>query len=78
MFTDPWTVCALVYVSGVVAGTIQGDAQPLARIGLALAWPLGPLAFVVTVGILLAASVIAFPAFGGALIAAGILFWIFL
>jgi hypothetical protein len=46
------------------------DARPAARVGLALLWPLGPLAFVVTVTILLAASLIAYPAFGvGVLIA---------
>ena len=75
MFPDPWTVVALVYVSGVVLGTILGDAQPLARIGLALVWPLGPAAFVITVGTLLGASVIAFPAFGGAVLGVGVLLW---
>jgi hypothetical protein len=75
VFPDPWTVVALVYVSGVALGTILADAQPLGRIGLALVWPLGPAAFVVTVGMLLAASLIAFPAFGGAALAAAVLLW---
>ena len=52
------------------------DARPPARVGLALLWPLGPLAFVVTVTILLAASLIAYPAFGAAvLIGAGLAWW---
>lgn len=60
---------AAVYLAGVVAGLLLSDARPLARIGLALLWPLGPLAFVLTVGILLAASVIAFPAVAAAVLA---------
>jgi len=53
------------------------DARPGSRLGLALLWPLGPLAFVVTITILLAASLIAYPAFGAAvLIGAGFAWWI--
>jgi hypothetical protein len=52
------------------------DARPAARLGLALLWPLGPLAFVVTITILLAASLIAYPAFGAAvLIGVGFAWW---
>ena len=50
----------VVYGIGVVLGLIVTDAKPAARVGLALAWPLGPLAFVVTVAMLLAATPIAF------------------
>jgi hypothetical protein len=46
----------LIYAAGVVAGLIFTDARPLARAGLALAWPVGPLAFAVVIaGLLLAA-----------------------
>ena len=39
-------------------------------------WPIGPLAFAVTVSILLLASVIAFPVFGAAVVAAaGVAWW---
>jgi hypothetical protein len=52
------------------------DARPAARLGLALLWPLGPLAFVLTITILLAASLIAYPAIGvGVLLAAGVVWW---
>jgi len=52
------------------------DARPGSRLGLALLWPLGPLAFVVTITILLAAALIAYTAFGAAvLIAAGVAWW---
>ena len=68
----------VVYVAGVVWGLIAIDARPAARVGLALVWPIGPLAFVVVVTILLAASLIAYPAFGAAvLLAAGAVWWAF-
>ena len=72
----PWALCLVVYVSGVVWGLVAIDARPAARVGLALVWPIGPLAFVVVVTIQLAASLIAYPAFGAAvLIAGGVAWW---
>ena len=50
----------VVYGVGVLLGVILGDARPAARLGLALAWPLGPLAFIITVAMLLAATPVAF------------------
>jgi hypothetical protein len=50
-----------IYLAGVLTGLVTIDARPASRLGLALLWPLGPAAFVVTVAVLLAASVIAFP-----------------
>ena len=63
-------VVILIYAVGVIAGLIFTDARPLARTGLALAWPIGPLAFVVVVGGLLIAALYIFPLFG-AVVAAG-------
>lgn len=51
----------VLYVAGVVWGQLMSDAKPLERVVLSLLWPLGPLAFLVTVTILLAASVMAYP-----------------
>ncbi|MGH9254888.1 MAG: hypothetical protein ACRD3C_10005 [Vicinamibacterales bacterium] len=51
----------VVYVVGVGWGLVMSDARPVERVALALLWPLGPLAFVVTVAVLLVASVIAYP-----------------
>ena len=66
-----------VYVVGVAWGLLRTDARPPARLALALLWPLGPLAFVVTLTILLAASLIAFPRFGaGVLAVAAIAWWV--
>lgn len=61
----------LIYVLGVAAGLVFTDARPPARIALALAWPLGPLAFVTVVTGLLVAALYIFPLFG-AVVAAGI------
>jgi hypothetical protein len=52
---------AVVYVAGIVWCVLISDARPAERLTLALLWPLGPLALVVTVMILIVASVIAYP-----------------
>ena len=72
------TWSAAVYVAGVVLGLIKIDATPLPRLGLALLWPLGPVAFIATIAILLMASLVAFPIVGAAvLLAMAIAWWIF-
>ena len=65
-----WTTVEIVYVVGVLVGLLATDGGLAARIGLALAWPLGPLAFLGTVAGLLVVAAIAFPFFGVALAAA--------
>lgn len=52
----------MVYVAGVLWALLKSDARPAERVAISLLWPLGPLAFLVTVAILLVASVIAYPA----------------
>jgi hypothetical protein len=52
--------CA-IYVAGVVVGLILVDAKTLGKLGLALLWPLGPLAFVVTLAALSVTALIAYP-----------------
>jgi hypothetical protein len=65
-----------IYVVGVVWGLIVIDARPMTKIALAVLWPLGPIAFAVTITVLIAASLIAFPALGVAVvIAAAIAAW---
>lgn len=74
-----WVLAAVVYVAGVAGGLLVSDARPLERLALALLWPLGPIAFVVTVTILLAASLIVFPMFGlGVPLVAVVIWWVFL
>ena len=59
----------VVYVAGVLIALWRTDASAVTRVLLALLWPIGPLAFVIVVAILVGASVIAFPAFGAVLAA---------
>ena len=61
---------AEIYVVGVLVGLIATQGGIATRLGLALLWPLGPLAFVVTVAGLLVVAAIAFPLFGVMLAAA--------
>lgn len=71
-----WELGALIYVAGVACGLLMSDARPLERFVLAVLWPLGPIAFVVTITILLGASAIAYPMVGvPILIALGIAAW---
>jgi hypothetical protein len=51
------------------------DARPMPKIALAMLWPLGPIAFAVTITILLAASLIAFPLWGAAVLIVVALVW---
>ena len=69
------TLVGIVYVVGVIVGLVCGDAHPPARIALAVMWPLGLLAFAITVCMLVAASLIAFPLFGAAFVAALVILW---
>jgi hypothetical protein len=59
-----------IYAAGALVAIWRTDAAWPTRLALAAFWPLGPLAFVVTVIILLAASLIAFPVTAGAVAAA--------
>ena len=63
-----WIVGA--YLAGVVIGLIATQGSAATRVGLALVWPLGPLAFVVTSAGLLVIAGVAFPIVGAILAAA--------
>ena len=56
---------------GVIVGLFTIDAKRFARLGLALVWPFGPLAFVVTIANHLLSLPIAFP-ITGSIVLAGI------
>jgi len=64
-------VIAEIYVVGVLVGLFATQGGVATRLGLALLWPLGPLAFIITVAGLLVVAAIAFPIFG-VIVAAGI------
>jgi hypothetical protein len=69
---DPAWLLTVAYAAGVVVGLLRTDAPPGARAALALLWPIGPLAFAVTVTVLLGAAVVAFPWIGAVAAAAAI------
>ena len=60
-----------VYLAGVILGLLTTQGGPGTRLLLAILWPLGPLAFLITVGGLLIVAAIAFPLFG-VMLAAGV------
>ena len=60
-----------IYLTGALIALWRTDARWPTRVALALLWPLGPLAFLITVAILVAASLIAFPLIAGGMAAIG-------
>jgi hypothetical protein len=64
-----------LYVAGAMFAIWRTDAHWPTRLVVAVLWPLGPAAFVVTVLILLAASLIAFPVVGAVVAGALVLAW---
>jgi hypothetical protein len=52
---------AVIYFIGVVIGLTVMREPWTARVGTALAWPLGPAAFIVVVAVLLVASLVVWP-----------------
>jgi hypothetical protein len=54
----------LLYLAGVLVGLWRVDATPAARVGVALAWPLGLLAAAVTIPSMIVAGLMLFPRVG--------------
>ena len=69
---------AAIYMAGVLIGLLATQGGVATRLALALLWPLGPLAFFITVAGLLVVAAIAFPVFGFILAAAVASAWWFL
>ena len=65
-----------IYVAGAVAAMWRTDASWPNRIVVALLWPIGPLAFLVTITLLLAASLVAFPLVGAIVAASAAAWWL--
>jgi hypothetical protein len=55
---------AEIYLLGVIVGLVATQGGVATRLVMALLWPLGPLAFVITASGLLVVAAIAFPMFG--------------
>ena len=67
---------AAVYIIGILVGlAVMRDRWP-ARLATALVWPLGPIAFVLVISLLLVVSAILWPVLIlGAAAVAGLIFW---
>jgi hypothetical protein len=50
----------IAYGAGALIALWRSDARPFERIALAVLWPIGPLAFIATVALLVATSPLAF------------------
>lgn len=73
-----WDLGFGLYIAGALCAVLLTDARPVERLALALLWPLGPLAWGVTVALLLMALPVAFPKVGIPLwLAAGGLWWLY-
>ena len=68
-------VALLIYVAGVVTALLFTDARPLARVGLAVAWPIGPAAFAGVIALLLVAALVIFPLFGATVAGVALTAW---
>lgn len=67
-----------MYLAGVLVGVLATQGGVATRLTLGVLWPLGPLAFVITVAGLLVVAAIAFPVFGVILAGAIASAWWFL
>jgi hypothetical protein len=65
----------LVYVAGVAVGLWRVDGSPASRLTVALLWPLGAIAAVVTITALILAAMLLFPWVGIASVLLAILIW---
>ena len=67
-----------VYAVGALVALARSDAGWGTRLLLALLWPVGPAAFVVTVAMLVAVGMVAFPIFGAVVVAlaGGAWYWL--
>jgi hypothetical protein len=68
----------LLYLAGIAVALLLTDGSARVRLALALLWPIGPAAFIGTVALLLAASVIAFPMVWAIVAALGAAAWLVL
>ena len=65
---DVTTVALVLYALGVGLGIVLTDASWPVRIGLAVLWPVGPVAFVAVVVALISIVAVTRPLIGGAMI----------
>ena len=60
---DEMKFALTVYAAGIIVGLVRTDGRWPTRIGLSVLWPLGPLAFIVTVATLVIVAAVALAMF---------------
>ncbi|MFN8061951.1 MAG: hypothetical protein U0Q12_22525 [Vicinamibacterales bacterium] len=66
----------VVYIAGALVGLVRTESvSPLERVALAILWPVGPLAFVLTVALMVAVACVAWPWLGVAAALGGATAW---
>jgi hypothetical protein len=70
-----FTTALIVYVVGVVVGLLRVDASPVTRFVVAVLWPVGALAGVITVSGLVLMAMVLFPVLGGAVVVIATAMW---
>ena len=65
-----------LYLVGVAIGLLCIDGSATTKVGMALVWPLGLVAFALTITLLVGVAAIVFPMFGVGLGAAVIATWL--
>ena len=65
----------VVYAAGVAVGLWRIDGSPVARLTIALLWPLGVVAAIVTITALVLAAMVLFPLVGVAGVLTVALIW---
>jgi hypothetical protein len=65
----------VVYAAGVAVGLWRIDGSPVARLTIALLWPLGVVAAIVTIAALVLAAMVLFPLVGVAGVLTLALMW---
>jgi hypothetical protein len=63
------------YVAGALVALVATDDRWPVRLALAAFWPVGPLAFIAVVGVLLAAAAVLWPWLGAVLLVMGGAAW---
>jgi hypothetical protein len=69
------TPALILYVAGVLLGVLRVDGGPATRLVVALLWPVGVAAGVLTVGSLVLVAMVVFPLVGAAAAATAVLLW---
>ena len=73
MFTP---TLVIIYVVGVIVGLLRVDGKPAAKLAVALLWPLGVAAGMITLSVLLLAAMVLFPMLGLIVVAGIAVAWV--